>query len=257
MDPPVASQLGESKGNCTWFAYGRLLELGFPETAVNQLLGNASVWNDKACENGYGLSRTPVVNWVAQRDAGANGFGHVAIVKEILANGQITIEESSYTTKLGSDWDFTYRERTTSASEFRWYISPLGYGTSMADCSELAVGGGDAPIDSDSDGVPDESDGCLYDPDKIAPGFCNCGVLDTDTDGDGTPDCEDSCPDDPVKAAPGACGCGQPEVDGCGTIDPGRVLPPALCGAGAPQSIMLCLGGLVVLSLHSRRKRFA
>jgi hypothetical protein len=68
-------------------------------------------------------------------------------------------------------------------------------------------------IDTDADGTVDCLDGCPNDPNKIAPGQCGCGELDTDTDGDGTADCNDLCPTDPNKIAPGLCGCGLPDAD--------------------------------------------
>jgi hypothetical protein len=50
-------------------------------------------------------------------------------------------------------------------------------------------------------------DACPYDPDKLEPGICGCGIADTDSDGDGAADCIDGCPTDPDKTDPGACGC--------------------------------------------------
>ncbi|MHC4696640.1 MAG: IPTL-CTERM sorting domain-containing protein [Planctomycetota bacterium] len=48
--------------------------------------------------------------------------------------------------------------------------------------------------DSDGDGAIDECDGCPFDPNKIEPGRCGCGVDDhADSDGDGVPDCSDEC----------------------------------------------------------------
>jgi hypothetical protein len=78
-----------------------------------------------------------------------------------------------------------------------------------------------ADTDSDGDGTPNCTDGCPFDPLKLAPGVCGCGVADTDTDGDGAPDCEDLCPGDPTKTAPSACGCGvaDTDTDGDGTPD--------------------------------------
>lgn len=58
-------------------------------------------------------------------------------------------------------------------------------------------------------------DECPNDPNKVLPGDCGCGVVDTDTDSDGTADCIDECPNDPNKIAPGDCGCGKQE----GTCD--------------------------------------
>ncbi|MBU2496180.1 MAG: right-handed parallel beta-helix repeat-containing protein [Candidatus Omnitrophica bacterium] len=102
---------------------------------------------------------------------------------------------------------------------------------------------GDPNVDSDDDGTPDGIDNCPFDPNKIDPGTCGCGVADTDTDDDGTPDCIDNCPDDPNKTEPGICGCGiidtGIDTDGDGTydcndgcpFDPNKIVPGA-CGCG-------------------------
>jgi hypothetical protein len=63
------------------------------------------------------------------------------------------------------------------------------------------------PGDIDQDGVEDCVDDCDYDPLKVAPGACDCGVPDTDFDGDGTPDCQDDCDRDPHATSAGQCGC--------------------------------------------------
>ena len=76
-----------------------------------------------------------------------------------------------------------------------------------AACSEVEIGdcqssGGvflgfnsvcNAP-DGDGDGLRDECDQCPTDANKIAPGFCGCGLDDNaDADDDGVPDCADQC----------------------------------------------------------------
>lgn len=50
----------------------------------------------------------------------------------------------------------------------------------------------DNSIDSDGDGINDCNDLCSFDPKKIQPGFCGCGIDDDDLDGDGTLDCIDA-----------------------------------------------------------------
>ena len=57
--------------------------------------------------------------------------------------------------------------------------------------------------DADGDGLRDQCDQCAFDPMKVEPGICGCGVDDTaDSDGDGMLDCNDECPgiDDAVFA---------------------------------------------------------
>ena len=67
--------------------------------------------------------------------------------------------------------------------------------------------------DSDNDDVGDACDECPNDPGKIESGVCGCGTPDTDTDNDLVPDCIDNCPNDPNKINPGICGCGIADTD--------------------------------------------
>lgn len=60
--------------------------------------------------------------------------------------------------------------------------------------------------DTDADGVCDADDQCP-------------GLPDIDTDSDGTVDCLDQCPDDPEKIEPGNCGCGLVDTTVFGDID--------------------------------------
>lgn len=96
-------------------------------------------------------------------------------------------------------------------------------------------------VDSDGDGIPDNEDGCLNDPDKAAPGACGCGIPDTDSDSDQVADCNEECDNDPNKQTAGACGCGVPDTDSDGDkladcLDecPGDPLKiaPGECGCG-------------------------
>ncbi len=83
-------------------------------------------------------------------------------------------------------------------------------GTAYTDVCGNCVGGntGQTTVDTDSDGTPDCNDNCPNDPNKVDPGTCGCGIVDTDTDSDGFPDCIDQCPNDPIKNQPMDCGCG-------------------------------------------------
>ena len=92
--------------------------------------------------------------------------------------------------------------------------------------------------DSDGDGVPDDFDVCLDDPNKISPGFAGCGVDETaDTDNDGTVDYFDQCPLDPNKIIFGFTGCGNPEPEPISCAS-GTTLNPATnqCEADVTQS---------------------
>ena len=101
------------------------------------------------------------------------------------------------------------------------YAARAGYLYKKGNCYH--VGNADAPMkwmsDMDCDGSVDIEDQCPEDPNKIIPGICGCGVVesetDIDSDNDNTPDCADGCPNDPNKNAPGFCGCGELDKQGC------------------------------------------
>jgi hypothetical protein len=115
--------------------------------------------------------------------------------------------------------------------------------------------------DLDQDGVIDCLDPCAYDPAKLEPGLCGCGVPDTDTDGDQTPDCDDFCDHDPAKAERGFCGCGHSDSsadsDRDGIIDckdqcPGQDDRLDADKGGLPDACDPCPTGLCDLSLPER-----
>jgi formylglycine-generating enzyme required for sulfatase activity len=93
------------------------------------------------------------------------------------------------------------------------YAARAGYLYKKGNCYH--VGNADAPMkwmsDMDCDGSVDIEDQCPEDPNKIIPGICGCGVVDSDSDKDNTPDCVDGCPNDPNKIESGFCGCGNIE----------------------------------------------
>ncbi len=101
--------------------------------------------------------------------------------------------------------------------------------------------------DTDRDGVPDCADGCPYDPLKVQPGYCGCGLPETDSDGDGVPDCIDACPADPNNIAAGECGCvGLPGLAAAGTPCNDTACPQtgATCnGAGVCGNRSVCSPG--------------
>ena len=48
---PPNPQLGSTLGNCTWYAHGRLRELGYNTTQLESLHGDASKWDNEALAN--------------------------------------------------------------------------------------------------------------------------------------------------------------------------------------------------------------
>jgi hypothetical protein len=118
--------------------------------------------------------------------------------------------------------------------------------------------------DTDRDGVPDCFESCDFDPAKIAPGVCGCGIPDVDSDGDGVADCIDNCPFDPNNNQNGSCGCvgerlgPQPAGTACG--DPACPQAGATCNAAAVcgdrSSCSPCPGGRYIVSAEGRQYWF-
>ncbi len=80
-------------GYCTWYAYNRRAELGRP---VGSFWGNAATWAGFARASGYPVSNTPSIGAVMQDSYSAGGYGHVAVVESMGADGSITISEMNY-----------------------------------------------------------------------------------------------------------------------------------------------------------------
>ena len=88
--------------NCVGYAHGRLLEQ-YGKNAVNWKIPacNAEDWFETAQKNGFEVGQTPRLGAVAVWSAGktkngADGAGHVAVVEEIKANGDIVTSNSAY-----------------------------------------------------------------------------------------------------------------------------------------------------------------
>ena len=76
-----------ARGNCTAYAFDRRMELGMP---VGKFWGNASSWAYSAAAAGYTVNNSPSVGAVMQN---GGGYGHVAIVEQIMPNGDIQVSE--------------------------------------------------------------------------------------------------------------------------------------------------------------------
>ncbi|MFK4299428.1 surface antigen [Arthrobacter sp. GAS37] len=84
--------------NCTDFAWWRVVQqLGLQPLSSSKLgPGNAATWGSAWARAGWTVSKTPKVGAIVWYGAGVNGassaYGHVAVVKEITADGRV-IEE--------------------------------------------------------------------------------------------------------------------------------------------------------------------
>jgi surface antigen len=84
--------------NCTWYAHGRMLQLGYSEHALDSMWGNAGTW-DNTASRGARVVGSPQVPSIAVWEAnvgGAGRVGHVAVVERVNANGSILISESNW-----------------------------------------------------------------------------------------------------------------------------------------------------------------
>lgn len=99
-------------GYCTWYAYNRRAQLGRP---VGSFWGNASTWASYARSSGYVVNNTPTVGAVMQDSYSAGGYGHVAVVESVHADGSITLSEMNY-----AGWN-VQSTRTISAGQAAGY----------------------------------------------------------------------------------------------------------------------------------------
>lgn len=99
-------------GYCTWYSYNRRAELGRP---VGSFWGNASTWASQARGSGYLVNNTPAVGAIMQNSYQAGGYGHVANVESVNADGSILVSEMNY-----AGWNVK-SFRTVSAGEAAGY----------------------------------------------------------------------------------------------------------------------------------------
>lgn len=90
----INQQMGWEKGE----------EYPFSNQKLGVQLGNAATWKANLESKGYKADKNPAPGAIAWWNAGANyplvrtgSAGHVAIVKEVLGNGDIIIEQYNYT----------------------------------------------------------------------------------------------------------------------------------------------------------------
>jgi surface antigen len=111
----------ECLGDCTWYAYGRMLDLGYSEVQMKFALHHsAEKWDDSAVVylGASCLDWTPSVGAVAHRDYCMDNYddtikiGHVAVVESVNADGTITVTESNLDCDFTSVSDYLWRHRT-------------------------------------------------------------------------------------------------------------------------------------------------
>jgi Ca2+-binding RTX toxin-like protein len=118
---PSTPKLGAALGNCTWYAYGRMLQLGYSSAQLANFNNDAQNWATDAHSHGILVDNAPAVGAIAQSVA----QDHVAVVESVNTDGTITVSESSYTSDASSPWNFLWRHRTVAPSWFDNYIHVL------------------------------------------------------------------------------------------------------------------------------------
>lgn len=116
----INSATGYVLPNCVGYAQGRLLEI-LGKKAVNWNLPacNAEDWMETAKKNGFETGMMPQLGAVAVWSAGQthnskDGAGHVAVVEQIKANGDIVTSNSAYN---GTEF---YTKLITKASGYEY-----------------------------------------------------------------------------------------------------------------------------------------
>lgn len=96
-------------GYCTWYVYNKRAQIGRP---VGSFWGNAVTWASYARSAGYLVNNTPEVGAVLQN---GGGYGHVAFVESVGADGSVTVSEMNY-----AGWNVV-STRTISAGQASSY----------------------------------------------------------------------------------------------------------------------------------------
>lgn len=140
--PPSVGGSLNNNGNCTWYAWGRFYEMdetkGYPRLSTQ----DAGRWYYKQDQ----YLRGSIPQWGAVACFGGGTFGHVAIVEEILPNGDIKCSESGFNYSGGFFWKLSYYTRTAGGG-FNGYGG--GSGNFLGFIYHPTQWDGSAPIDPD------------------------------------------------------------------------------------------------------------
>lgn len=80
-------------GQCTWYAYNRVAQLG---KKVDDFMGNGGEWGSKGRALGYKVTQTPTAGYLISFSPGTAGsdprYGHVAFVEAVTSDGILISE---------------------------------------------------------------------------------------------------------------------------------------------------------------------
>ena len=96
IDPNFTAAInGGAWGNCTYYVYNRVAQLGKPIPSPS--MGHAFMWSNSARGMGYSVSHTPKTGTIAVFSQGVAGsdptYGHVAFVEKVFADGSVLVSE--------------------------------------------------------------------------------------------------------------------------------------------------------------------
>ena len=96
IDPNFTAAInGGAWGNCTYYVYNRVAQLGRPIPSPS--MGHAYMWSNSARSMGYSVSRTPKTGTIAVFSQGVAGsdptYGHVSFVEKVFSDGSILVSE--------------------------------------------------------------------------------------------------------------------------------------------------------------------
>lgn len=96
IDPNFQAALnGGYWGNCTYYVYNRVAQLGKPLTTP--AMGDAAQWSSTARSIGLPVSHTPKAGTIAVFQSGVAGaspvYGHVSFVEKVYSDGTVLVSE--------------------------------------------------------------------------------------------------------------------------------------------------------------------
>lgn len=115
--------------NCTDYVAWKLQKLGVPESKTSGL-GNGGDWYASAEKKQVPTGDTPKVGAVA---VVTGGWGHVAYVEAVHANGTITVSEYNWPINGGYDGDFHRRTGTPASMNFTKFVYFAAFMTNAPD----------------------------------------------------------------------------------------------------------------------------
>ncbi|HGK7287822.1 TPA: CHAP domain-containing protein [Staphylococcus aureus] len=100
------------KNNCTWYVHNKRNEI---KRYLPSSFTHAKNWLVEAKRAGFATGKKPLVGSILQTSKGGYGYGHVAFVEKVNADGSIKISEYNYKVRLG------YSTRTLTKKEAAQY----------------------------------------------------------------------------------------------------------------------------------------